>query len=63
MDYTYKLPSKSPYVDPDSPPVCIIRIEDGACIPLNEDNTDYKQYLQWLGEGNTPLPPDEPETV
>jgi hypothetical protein len=59
MDYTYKLPPKSPYVDPNSPPVCIIRIEDGVCIPLNEANTDYQQYLQWLSEGNTPLPPDE----
>jgi hypothetical protein len=32
-------------------------------IPFDEANTDYQQYLQWLSEGNTPLPPDEPETI
>jgi len=36
----------------------IIRIEDGACIPVNIDNIDYQQYLEWLAKGNTPLPAD-----
>ena len=30
-------------------------------IPKSEENTDYQAYLQWLAEGNEPLPPDEPE--
>lgn len=37
----------------------ILRISDNAFIPFDEANTDYKAYLKWLDEGNTPLPPDE----
>jgi hypothetical protein len=37
-------------------PSCVIRIEDGAAIPLDNDNTDYQAYLKWVAEGNTPLP-------
>jgi hypothetical protein len=40
--------------------VNIKRLFDNAFIPLNPDNTDYQEYLKWLAEGNTPLPPDEP---
>ena len=25
----------------------------------SEENNDYKEYLKWLEEGNTPLPADE----
>ena len=23
------------------------------CIPINEENTDYQEYLKWVDEGNT----------
>ena len=36
----------------------IIRLSDGVSIPYAEDNYDYKEYLKWLGEGNTPEPAD-----
>jgi len=32
----------------------IIRKSDNAFIPLDNANTDYQEYLQWLDDGNTP---------
>ena len=26
------------------------------CIPLDEGNTNYQEYLTWVSEGNTPDP-------
>ena len=37
----------------------VIRLEDGAAIPFDPDNTDYQAYLKWVSEGNTPLPAEE----
>ena len=42
-------------------PNTVKRILDNAIIPFDPANTDYQAYLEWLAEGNTPLPADESE--
>ena len=32
----------------------ILRTSDNAIIPIDENNSDYTQYLLWLSLGNTP---------
>lgn len=34
----------------------VIRVDDNAFIPADTDNSDYRQYLTWLDQGNTPEP-------
>ena len=36
----------------------IQHVSDQSFIPLDPDNTDYQIYLEWLAEGNEPLPAD-----
>jgi hypothetical protein len=36
----------------------VFREEDLTWIPLDPANTDYQKYLEWLAEGNDPLPPE-----
>jgi len=50
----YKL-SKDPMTQQTN---SVQRLSDKAWIPFDPANTDYQQYLEWIAEGNTPLPAD-----
>lgn len=39
----------------------VVRISDGACIPGDERNKDYREYLEWISLGNQAGPYVEPE--
>ena len=39
---------------------CILRVADNAFIPTDTGNRDYREYLDWVAAGNTPLPAPEP---
>ena len=38
----------------------IKRLSDGAFIPNDPGNRDYRDYLEWVEAGNTPEPAPEP---
>lgn len=39
-----------------SSPNVILRLADGAVIPTDPRNRDYREYLEWVAAGNTPEP-------
>lgn len=42
----------------------ILRLADGAYIPLADDNRDYAEYLEWVAAGNTAAePPPQPIVI
>ena len=52
MAVSYKL---YPNYENGSPRPCIQRTDGDiiSCIPFDEANTDYQEYLTWVAEGNT----------
>lgn len=41
----------------------VIRMDDGACIPLPPRESEGFRYAKWLAEGNTPQPVPGPSAV
>ena len=37
----------------------VLKIPDMKYVPIDSGNLDYRDYLKWLDEGNTPEPADD----
>ena len=46
--------------DTDGQPCAVTIVGQNISIPMDESNTDYQAYLEWLAEGNVPTPADQP---
>lgn len=50
---------------PDTNETCCIKYSEGSkppvFIPMDTRNTDYQEYLEWVAQGNTPQPADQPD--
>ena len=56
---SYRMYKQIKYLDGTIANDRILRVADGAVIPLDPANTDYQEYLRWLELGNTPIPAEE----
>ena len=56
MTYTYKLVADrtDPITGKKESAQFLIRKEDNAFIPFDDENRDYQEYKLWLDEGNVP---------
>lgn len=43
-------------------PTHVVRLEDGACIPIDEENADWAAFVAWRAAGNVPSLPPSPTT-
>jgi len=41
--------------------IMVKRNRDGAMIPFDSRNRDYREYLEWVDDGNTPQQDPDPE--
>ncbi len=41
----------------------VIRLSDNAHVPMQEGNRDYNEFVEWLNQGNQPLPADPIEEI
>lgn len=53
----YKLAIIPPSTEP-----CGVFKGSNMFVPFDSTNVDYKEYLKWVAEGNTPEPADQPTT-
>jgi len=37
---------------------CVIRLSDNAIIPMDNENSDYIEYLKWIADGNSVIDPN-----
>ena len=57
---TYKLLPNTVNPDGSTQPADIIwRVTDNTFIRVDESVSAYQEYLEWIAEGNEPLPADE----
>ena len=42
---------------------CVLRLVDSVSIPPDEGNVDWREYLAWVAQGNTPAPAETPEEI